>query len=94
MAQTYESSSSPLKESNDQVASLVSFEIEKQTQVIAVSTPVPGPNGLVSPKTPIFHLPVYKISMKFSDDKDRTFFCDLADLCDFMDKMRRFKGRH
>lgn len=72
-------------------ACIVSFDVEKQGQLVAVSLPVPAPDGTISPKTPIFHLPVYKITLKFADGSEETSYCDLADLSDFMDSMRRLR---
>lgn len=72
-------------------ARIVNFTVEKQEQLVAVSLPVPAPDGTISPKTPIFHLPVYKITLKFDDGNEEASYCDLADLSDFMDRMRRLK---
>lgn len=80
-------------DTSDQITRLVSFRAEKQSNLVAVSTPVPGANGRVSPKTPIFHLPVYKISLELDNNQSKMFFCDLADMCDLVDKIRRIKSR-
>lgn len=75
---------------NKSEAHIKNYAVEKQEQLVAVSVPVPAPDGTVSPKTPIFHLPVYKITLSFDDDSEEASYCDLAELSDFMERMRRF----
>lgn len=68
---------------------LKDFEVSKVEQVIAITTPIPGPDGTTSKKTPVFHLPIYKISLYLKDqEKPVTFHCDLADITDLTSKLK------
>lgn len=76
------------------------FVVSKLDQVVAVTTPIPASDGRVSRKTPIFHMPIYKINLSF-DDKTQTddetkaidFNCDLADLTDLIDKLKTLRNQ-
>lgn len=76
----------------DQVASLKQSQVTKLTKLIAVATPIPGKDGLVSKKTPVFHLPVYKIDLQLDDDETVTFHCDLADMTHLIDQLKSYKN--
>lgn len=76
---------------NKEHLNLKDFEVLKVDKVIAITTPTPGPNGLISKKTPIFQLPIYKISLLIEDqDEPITFHCDLADITDLTSKLKAF----
>lgn len=61
----------------------------KEEDVIAITTPVSAPDGTISEKTPIFHLPVYKVSLQLEgQDEPITFHCDLADITDLIGKLK------
>lgn len=73
---------------------LKKIEVTKEQQVIAVTTPIPTANGIVSKKTPIFHLPVYRITMQSDNSgKGHSFHCDLADLTDLKDKLKSYQNQ-
>lgn len=78
----------------------------KDEKVVAITTPVPGPDGQISKKTPIYHLPVYKFEMELANEETESkeneqnldskqvvsFHCDLADITDLLDKLRAFEN--
>lgn len=65
----------------------------RQEDVIAITEPIPDELGNVSSKTPIFHLPVYKLSLAEAaqqpDGRQVEFHCDLADLTDLISKLKQ-----
>lgn len=73
---------------------LTDFKVFKDDKVIAISTPIPGSNGEISKKTPVFHLPVYKINLQLDDGgQNVTFHCDLADLTDLISKLKSLENQ-
>lgn len=72
---------------------LVESNVSKEHQVLAIITPTPAANGQVSKKTPIFHLPVYKVDLKLNSNESINFHCDLADLADLIDKLKRYQNQ-
>lgn len=76
----------------DQVGSLKNFHVTKLSKLIAVATPIPGKDGSVSKKTPVFHLPVYKIDLQLNTGEVVTFHCDLADMTHFIDQLKSYKN--
>lgn len=90
------------------------FHMSRLTDVLAITTPIPDQYGNVSTKTPIFHLPMYRLDLFLryrrgqhqnhdqneseSDDDDddvdaklMSFYCDLADLTDFLTKLKELE---
>lgn len=66
---------------------LENCQVTKVDHIIAVITPIPGKKGQISKKTPVFHLPVYEVTLEAGDGTTPvTFYCDLAELTDFIDK--------
>lgn len=74
--------------SNDKTPRLIDHTINKENNVIAITTPIPGSDGLVSKKTPVFQLPVYKVDLNFEQEESVTFHCDLADITDLITKLK------
>ena len=73
---------------------LEQLKVTKMEQLVAITTPNPGPDGQVSRKTPVFHLPVYKIRLIFENDPNELeLHCDLADLTDLIDKLKRVQNQ-
>lgn len=68
--------------------SLENCQITKVDHIIAVITPIPNKKGQISKKTPVFHLPVYEVTLNVETDETQplTFYCDLAELIDLIDK--------
>jgi len=71
---------------------VTSYQVSKDDKVVAITTPVPGKDGQVSRKTPIFHLPVYKIDLEFDHSETLTINCDLADMIDLISKLKTFEN--
>lgn len=65
-------------------------KVSKKNNLVAITTPIPAKDGSVSKKTPVYHLPVYKVKLKLSDEQMLEFYCDLADMTDLIDKLKRF----
>lgn len=73
---------------------LQDFMVNKEKKIVAISTPIPGHNNQVSKKTPVFHLPVYKINLQMKDqDEPIEFHCDLADMIDIIDKLKGYENQ-
>ena len=71
---------------------LDAFGIARQEDLLAITTPVPDHLGNVSIRTPVFHLPVYMVSLFGSTESDTQqleFHCDLADLTDLISKLKQ-----
>lgn len=66
---------------------------------IAITTPIPDKNGKISKKTPVFHLPIYKVDLKLhntdkgiEEEEVVSFRCDLADMTDLIGKLKCFEN--
>lgn len=68
-------------------------QVHRQEGVFAVSTPIAGPDGQISKKTPVFHLPMYSVKLKFEDDRQVEFVCDLADMTDLIGKLKTLQDQ-
>lgn len=70
---------------------LIGSQVIKDESIIAITTPIAAKDGTISKKTPVFHLPVYKIHLDLKNQQDNettVFHCDLADLRDLIEKLK------
>lgn len=70
-----------------QKSDLEGFKISRLDDIVAITTPIPDARGNTSSKTPLFHLPVYKVDLT-SNGHEISFHCDLADLTDLVAKLK------
>jgi hypothetical protein len=75
-----------------QVLNLAEFLVSKERNVVAITTPIPGKDGKLSKKTPVYHLPVYKVNFRFDDGNPVDFHCDLADITDLINKLKSYEN--
>lgn len=71
-------------------------EATRLSHLVAVTTPIPTSDNRISKKTPIFHLPVYKIELKIespASSDELSFYCDLPDLSDLIDKLKSMENQ-
>lgn len=67
------------------------LSVTREEELVVICTPMPGPNGEISKKTPVYHLPVYNVELKLDDGPSEevvSFQCDLADLTDLIDRLK------
>lgn len=75
------------------VVRLIDCNVTKETQVVAISTPLKAQNtDEASCKTPIFYLPIYKVQLKLDQNKSVEFHCDLADMICLLDKLKHYEN--
>lgn len=78
--------------SQDSPTNIKSYKVSRQEDVFAVSTPIAGPDGQVSKKTPVFHLPVYNVELNLEKGERVDFTCDLADMTDLLGKLKALEN--
>lgn len=71
---------------------LIDCHVTKELNTVAISTPIPAENGQISHKTPIFHLPLYKVQLKLDQTPTIGFNCDLADMIALIDKLKNYEN--
>lgn len=67
--------------------------MERQEGIFAVSTPIAGPDGQKSKKTPVFYLPVYNVKLTLEENSKVEFNCDLADMTDLLSKLKALENQ-
>lgn len=81
------------KEASDEAEkSLEGFTVTRLDDIVAITTPIPDARGNVSSKTPVFHLPIYKVDLEL-DRGNTSFHCDLADLTDLISKLKELRNQ-
>lgn len=75
------------------IHNLTDFQVSKKTNVVAITTPIPGEDGKISKKTPVYHLPVYEVELQSDSGEPIKFHCDLADITDLISKLKSYENQ-